>query len=98
MTTFTTTLLAAGKTATGISVPPEIVESFGAGRQPSVLVTINGHTYQSTVAVRGERYLVSVSAENRGLAGVAAGDEIEVTLALDTERIAARKARRAVAA
>ncbi len=85
MTTFTTTLLAAGKTATGISVPPEIVESFGAGRQPSVLVTINGHTYQSTVAVRGERYLVSVSAENRGLAGVAAGDEIEVTLALDTE-------------
>ena len=98
MTTFTTTLLLHGKTATGIEVPPEIVESFASGRQPSVLVTINGHTYQSTVAVRGGRHLVGVSAENRALARVAAGDTIEVGLALDRERIAARQARGATAA
>jgi uncharacterized protein YdeI (YjbR/CyaY-like superfamily) len=48
-------------------------------------VTINDHTYRSTVARRGERYLVGVSAANREAAGVAAGEELEVTIALDTE-------------
>jgi uncharacterized protein YdeI (YjbR/CyaY-like superfamily) len=37
------------------------------------------------VAVRGGRYLVPLSAENRHAAGVAAGDEVDVTLELDTE-------------
>jgi hypothetical protein len=39
-----------GKTATGIVVPPEIVESLKAGKRPPVRVTINDHTYRSTVA------------------------------------------------
>ena len=82
---FRTELLLAGKTATGIEIPPTVVESFGAGRKPPVKVTINGHTYRSTVASRGERFLVGVSAENRAAAKVAAGDKIEVKLALDTE-------------
>ena len=43
---FKTTLLQAGKTATGIEVPAKIVESFGAGKKPPVRVTINGYTYQ----------------------------------------------------
>ncbi len=85
MTTFTTTLLSARKTATGIEVPPEIVASLGAGRRPAVKVTIGGHTYESTVAPRGDRYLIPVSAENRERAGVSAGDEIDVTLELDAE-------------
>lgn len=46
-------------------VPDEIVEGLGAGRKPPVRVTIGGHTYRSTVASRGGRYLVGVSAENR---------------------------------
>ena len=36
----------------------------------------------STVATRGSVYLVSVSAEHRERAGVAAGDEVDVTLEL----------------
>jgi hypothetical protein len=74
-----------GKTATGIRVPAEVVESLGAGRKPAVLVTIGGYTYRSTVATRGDRYLVGVSAENRVGAGVATGDEVDVEMELDTE-------------
>jgi hypothetical protein len=81
---FRTTLLQAGKTATGIEIPPEVVEALGAGKRPPVRVTINGHTYRNTVAVMGGAYMVGVSAENRAAAGVQGGDEIDVELELDT--------------
>ena len=47
-------------------------------------VTIKQHTYRSTVARRGNKYLVGVSAENRAAAGVAGGDEVDVDIELDT--------------
>ena len=81
---FRTTLLLAGKTATGIEVPPEVVAALGTSKRPAVSVTINKHTYRSTVAVMGGVFMVGVSAENRAAAGVAAGDEIDVDLELDT--------------
>jgi Bacteriocin-protection, YdeI or OmpD-Associated/Domain of unknown function (DUF1905) len=81
---FKATVQLAGKTATGIEIPAEIVEGFGAGKQPPVRVTIGRHSYRSTVAVRGGRYLVGISAENREKAGVGAGDEVDVGLELDT--------------
>lgn len=74
-----------GKTATGIRVPPEVGEGLAAGKRPSVLVTINGYTYRGTVAVMGGVFMLPVSAEHRQRAGVAAGDEVEVELELDTE-------------
>ena len=82
---FRATLESNGKTATGIQVPDEVVETLGAGRKPAVRVSIAGHTYRSTIASRGGRYLLGVSAENRERAGVAAGDELDVELELDTE-------------
>jgi hypothetical protein len=83
---FRATLLLGGKTATGFEVPPEIVEALGAGKRPAVHVTINGnHTYRSTVAPMGGQYLIPVAAEQRTAAGIAAGEEIEVELVLDTE-------------
>jgi hypothetical protein len=82
---FRTTILQAGKTATGIRVPDEIVEGLGAGKRPPVRVTINGFTYRSTVAVMGGDYMVGVSAENRAGAGVAGGEEVEVEIELDTQ-------------
>src|SRR5258708_6219528 len=82
---FRVTLELAGKTATGFQVPDEVVAGLGAGKRPPVRVTINGHTYRSTVASMGGRYLVPVSAENRASAGVAGGDDMEVDLELDTE-------------
>ena len=81
---FKTTLLQAGKTATGIQVPAEIVEGFQAGKKPPVRITINGYTYRNTIAVMGGVYMVGVSAEHRKGAGVEGGDEIDVTIELDT--------------
>ncbi len=74
-----------GKTATGIRVPSEIVESLKSSKRPPVCVTINGHTYRSTVAPMGGEFLLPVSAENRELADVKAGDEVDVEIELDTE-------------
>jgi hypothetical protein len=82
---FRTVLEQGGKTATGIHVPDEVVTELGSGKRPPVLVTINGHTYRNTIARRDSRFMLSVSAENRTKAGVSAGDEIEVSLELDTE-------------
>jgi hypothetical protein len=82
---FHATIEQGGKTATGIVVPEEIVAALGAGRRPPVRVTINGHTYRSSVASMGGRFLVGVSAEVRRHAGVAGGDEVDVDIEVDTE-------------
>lgn len=82
---FRTTVELGGRTATGLEVPAAVVEQLAAGKKPPVRVTIGGHTYRSTVAVMGGRYLLPLSAENRAAAGVAAGDEVDVEVELDTE-------------
>lgn len=81
---FRTRILTAGKTATGIQIPDEVIAQLDAGKKPAICVTINGYTYRSTVAVMGGRFMVGVNAENREKAGVAGGDEVDVTIALDT--------------
>src|SRR5688572_23507992 len=73
-----------GKTATGIPVPAEVVTSLGSSKRPPVRVTINGHTYLSTLASRSGQFMLPISAENRASAGVAAGDAVEVDIELDT--------------
>ena len=58
--------------------------ALAAGKKPPVRVTINGHTYRSTVATIDGQPMVGVSAENRALAGVSGGDEVDVDIELDT--------------
>ncbi len=74
-----------GRTATGIEVPADVVEQLGSGKKPTVKITVGAHTYRTTVATRDGRFLVPLSAEHRTAAGVAAGDEVDVTVELDTE-------------
>ncbi|MDT0168090.1 YdeI/OmpD-associated family protein [Pseudarthrobacter sp. BRE9] len=81
---FTTTIQGDGN-KTGIEVPEEIVTALDAGRRPPVVVTMNGESYRSSIAVMGGRNMVGVSAANRQLTGVSAGDTVEVGLELDTE-------------
>jgi hypothetical protein len=81
---FRTTVQQTGKTAMGFEIPPDAVEALGAGKRPPVTVTINGYIYRNTIAVMGGAYMIGVSSEHRGPAKVAAGDEVEVELALDT--------------
>ena len=80
---FRATLLQGGKTATGIHVPDDLVASLGAGKRPPVKATIGTHTYRTTLGSMGGKTMLPVSAENRGLAGVAAGDDLDVVLELD---------------
>jgi bifunctional DNA-binding transcriptional regulator/antitoxin component of YhaV-PrlF toxin-antitoxin module len=75
----------AGKSATGITVPPEVVAGLGSSKKPAVRVTINGFTYRSTVATMGGQFKIPVSAEIRKGAGIGAGDEVLVDIELDTE-------------
>ena len=82
---FRTTIAQSGKTATGIPVPEEVVEGFGAGKRPPVRVTVNGYTYRSTVATVDGRFMVGVSADVRSAAGVAGGDAVDVDIELDTQ-------------
>ena len=81
---FRTSVELGGKTATGLHVPDDVVSALAGGKRPAVQVTIGGHTYRTTVAPMGGRFLVPLSAENRAAAGVAAGDEVEVDITLDT--------------
>ena len=85
MPTFKTTLHGVeGMNATGIEIPPGIVEALGSGKRPKIVVTVGGLTYRSTAAVMGGRYMVGVTQEQRAATGLKAGDEIEVSIELDT--------------
>jgi hypothetical protein len=81
---FNATIQLSGRTATGIEVPAAVVATLGQSKRPPVRVTIQGHTYRSTVASMGGVFMLPVSAEHREAAGVQAGDEVGVDIELDT--------------
>lgn len=74
-----------GKTATGIQVPEEVVSELGSSKRPAVRADINGYSYRTTVAPMGGVFLIPVSADVRKKAQIAAGDEVDVDIELDTE-------------
>jgi hypothetical protein len=82
---FRTVIELGGKTATGMQVPPEIVAALDGGKRPAVRVTVNGYTYRSTVAPMGGAFYLPVAAEVRARSGVAAGDNVDVDVELDTD-------------
>ncbi|MGW4488749.1 YdeI/OmpD-associated family protein [Amycolatopsis sp. NPDC004368] len=82
--TFVTRIELGGRTATGFTVPADVVAALDSGKRPRVLVTLGAHTYRSTIAVYGGALMLPLSVANREAAGVAAGDEVEVTVELDT--------------
>ena len=81
---FRATVELGGKTATGLQVPDDVVAAMASGKRPAVSVTISGYTYRTTVAAMGGRFMIPLSAENRTAAGVAAGDEVDVDIEVDT--------------
>ncbi len=84
--TFKTMIIKDGdKNAAGIHVPPDVMATLGGGKKPPVKVTIGDYSYRTTVAVYGGVFMVGVSQAHRAAAGIDGGDEVEVTLELDTE-------------
>ena len=80
---FKATVLLGGKTATGIEVPESVVAKLGESKRPAVSVTIGKYTYRTTVGRMNGKFMIPLSAEHRTAAGVAAGDDVNVTIALD---------------
>lgn len=80
---FKTTVLQSGNN-TGLVVPENILEELGGGKRPLVVVSVNDYVYRSAIAKMGDKFLISLSAENRANAKVKGGDEVNLTLELDT--------------
>jgi hypothetical protein len=81
---YRTTVVLGGKTATGLQVPDDVVEKLGAGKRPPVVVTVGGYSYRTTVAPMGGAFWVPLAAEHREAAGVAAEQEVDVRIELDS--------------
>lgn len=76
-------LLQAGKTATGIRIPEDVVTELGGGKRPKVKATLNGYSYRTSIGSMGGHFMLPVSAEVRENAGVAAGEDVTLELELD---------------
>jgi len=80
--TYRTKVIASGNHAS-LAIPDEILTKLGSHRRAPLIVTINGHSYQSTAtAVNGQCRVVFPMAE-RLAAGVSGGDLVTVKLDLD---------------
>jgi bacteriocin resistance YdeI/OmpD-like protein/uncharacterized protein DUF1905 len=82
--TFRAVIQQTGGNAAGIEVPREVVEGLGGSKRPAVVVTLNGYTYRNTIAPMGGGWWVGVSQAHREASGLRPGEEVEVTLDLDT--------------
>ncbi|MGI9824247.1 YdeI/OmpD-associated family protein [Agromyces sp. Marseille-Q5079] len=71
----------------GLEVPETAVEELGGGRRPRVSVTVNGHSWETRVAIMLGRNLIGLSNANRAAAGLVVGDEVTVRLELATEPV-----------
>jgi hypothetical protein len=72
-----------GGTTTGFRIPDEVVESLGAGARPKVVARVGAHSWRTSIARMGGEYWLGMSAAHRTAAGVAAGDEVALGIAVD---------------
>jgi hypothetical protein len=68
-----------------IAMPFDPIEVFGKVRVP-VRVTVNGHTYRSTIAAMGGPAFVPLRRSHHQAAGVEAGQTVDVRIELDAEK------------
>jgi hypothetical protein len=73
-----------GMNATGITIPFDVEDVFGAKRVP-VKATVNGACYRGSIVRMGGVYCLGIPKAFREQAGIEAGELIEVTIELDTE-------------
>lgn len=79
----TAELASNGGGAAGFVIPDELVEELGGGRRPKVALTVNGHTFRTSIARMGGQFLLGLSQERRAEAGVAAGEVLDIDIVLD---------------
>lgn len=81
--TFTTTITP-NTSESSIEIPFDPKAVFGKARPP-VKVTINGHTFRSTIFAMGGPPFVPLRRSNREAARLAGGETVRVRVELDTE-------------
>jgi bifunctional DNA-binding transcriptional regulator/antitoxin component of YhaV-PrlF toxin-antitoxin module len=70
--------------ATGIAIPFDVEEVFGAKRV-AVKATVNGAGYRGSIVRMGGKYMLGIPKAFREEAGLKAGDNIVVTLEKDEQ-------------
>ena len=73
-----------GMNATGILIPFDVEKVLGAKRVP-VKALVNGVEYRGSVVRMGGEYCLGIPKAFRDAAGIKSGDNIVVTLELDSE-------------
>jgi hypothetical protein len=74
-------------TWTYLDIPAGAAAELGAKAQVKVRATVNGAAYRGSLMPHGDgRHFLVVKKAVRDLAHATAGDQVEVTLALDTEQ------------
>jgi hypothetical protein len=69
---------------TFVTIPLDVRAAFGRAR-PAVRVTVNGHTWRTTISVYGGVSMLGINRANRAAAGIAAGEVVSVVLESDDE-------------
>jgi hypothetical protein len=82
---FQATLESAGKQAAGMEVPAEVLDGLAGGRRPKIRITVNGHTWRTSVGIVDGRSMIGVPLDQRAAARVTPGDVLDVEVELDTE-------------
>lgn len=83
--TFETVLIKHGKMeATGIEIAFDVEAVYGSKRVP-VKVVINSAEYRGSIVRMGGKYMLGIPRSFREAAGIAAGDNIVVTIERDVE-------------
>jgi len=70
--------------ATGIVIPFDVEEIFGAKRV-AVKAVINGAVYRGSIVRMGGKYMLGIPKVFREAAGISAGENIVITVEKDTE-------------
>lgn len=83
--TYKTVVIGHGNHA-ALEIPDEILKALNTNKRAPLKITINGYTYQSTATGVDGKCMVVFPEKDRAGAKAKAGDVVEVTLELDTER------------
>jgi hypothetical protein len=66
-----------------VEVPFDVREAFGKARPP-ILITVEGYTFPSTIAVYGGKSFIGIRKSHRAAAGLVPGQTVSITIALDS--------------
>jgi len=80
---FRTQLQARGPAAAVILDDDQVATVGEGAKRFPVLATVNGYSWRTSVAHMGGEFMLGLNREVRAGAGVAAGDEVDVTVELD---------------